>query len=94
MSNRKIISIANKVTFLRKYDNLSIRELSAELRFRMDHIADLETGAVQADLEDVIRYCDFFGVDYEGFLFDEFAEFKAAYIADNEKMMKTIGYSV
>lgn len=92
--NRKIQHIAEKVKFLRTYEGMSIGDVGEALRLPKQRIAFLENGAYKADLQDVIRYCDFFGLDYERFLFDKFPEFKAAYVADDEKMLKTIGYSV
>ena len=92
--SRSIQQMAEKVKFLRTYDGLSLKELASELRLGSMRIKDLETGVERVDLQDVIRYCDFFGLDYEGFLFDDFPAFKAAYVADAEKMLKTIGYSV
>lgn len=92
--SRRIKQMAEKVKFLRTYDGMSVGELGAELRLHKQCIAFLETGEYRVDLQDVIRYCDYFGLDYEGFLFDDFPEFKAAYVADAEKMLKAIGYSV
>lgn len=92
--NRSIQQMAEKVKFLRTYDGMSIGELGAELRLHKQRIAFLETGEYRVDLQDVIRYCDFFGLDYEGFLFDDFPTFKAAYVADDEKRSRAIGYSV
>lgn len=92
--SRSIQQMAEKVKFLRTYDGMSVGELGAELRLHKQRIAFLETGEYRVDLQDVIRYCDYFGLDYEGFLFDKFTEFKAAYVADDEKMTKAIGYSV
>lgn len=92
--SRSIQQMAEKVKFLRTYDGMSVGDLSAELRLHKQRITFLETGAYRVDLQDVIRYCDHFGLDYEGFLFDDFPKFKAAYVADSEKMLKAIGYSV
>lgn len=92
--SRSIQQMAEKVKFLRTYDGMSIGELGTELRLHKQRIAFLETGEYRVDLQDLIRYCDYFGLDYEGFLFDDFPAFQKAYVADNEKMMKTIGYSV
>lgn len=92
--NRSIRHIAEKVKFLRTYDGMSVNDVAVGLRLHKQRIAFLETGEYRADLQDVIRYCDFFGLDYEGFLFDDFTAFRAAYVADNEKMLKAIGYSV
>ncbi len=94
LKSRSIQQMAEKVKFLRTYEGMSIGDLGAELRLHKQRIAFLETGEYRVDLQDLIRYCDCFGLDYEGFLFDDFKTFQAAYVADNEKMLKAIGYSV
>ncbi|QNK86260.1 hypothetical protein H7992_13365 [Sporosarcina sp. resist] len=55
---------------------------------------NLEIDVEREDLQDDFRYYDYFGLNYEGFLFDAFPEFKAAYVADAEKMMRAIGYKI
>ncbi|MET3658362.1 helix-turn-helix domain-containing protein [Sporosarcina psychrophila] len=92
--NRRIQHIAEKVKFLRTFEGMNLKDLAAGLKMYRERIMNLEIGVERADLQDVIRYCDYFGLDYEGFLFDAFPEFKAAYIADSEKMMRAIGYKI
>ena len=94
LKSRSIQQMAEKVKFLRTHEGLTLKDMASELRLHSMRIKNLETGEYRVDLQDLIRYCDFFGLDYEGFLFDKFTEFKAAYVADNEKMLKAIGYSV
>ena len=91
-NNRSIKHIAEKVKFLRMHDDISVGEMAKELHFTKARITFLETGANRVEIQDVIRYCDFFGLDYEGFLFDDFPAFKSAYLADEAKCLKTIGY--
>lgn len=91
---RKIQHIAEKVKFLRTSEGMNLKDLAAGARLYRERIMNLEIGVERADLQDVIRYCDYFGLDYEGFLFDAFPKFKADYVADAEKMMRTIGYKI
>lgn len=90
----KIQQMAEKVKFLRLHEGLSIRDLADEMSLNNNRIAKLETGEQRVDLQDVIRYCEFFGLSYEGFLMDTFEEFKKKYLADEKKMMKAGGYNV
>lgn len=92
--SRSIRHMAEKVKFLRDYEGLTLKDMASELRLHSMRIKNLETGEYRVDLQDLIRYCDFFGLDYEGFLFDDFKTFQTAYLADAEKILKAIGYSV
>lgn len=91
---RSVIDIAKKAKFLRVQDGLDVRELAEVLKLHRERIANLEAGTNKADLQDVIRYCDYFGLDYEAFLFDGFVEFQANHLADAAKLLKAIGYNV
>lgn len=94
MITRKIKSVADKVKFLRNHEGLNVNNIAEKLKLHRDHVLSLENGTVKAELQDVIRYCDFFGLDYEKFLFDDLPKFKADYIADEKKLLKTIGYKI
>ena len=80
--NRKMQYIAEKGKFLRTYDLMNLKDLAAKLKLHRERIMNLETGVYRVDLQDVIWYCDYFGLDYQGFLSDVFPNFKAAYVAD------------
>jgi len=86
--------MAEKVKFLRMHEGLSVRDLADEMSMGNGRLAKLENGENRVDLQDVIRYCEFFGLTYEGFLMDTFEEFKKKYLADEKKRMKTAGYNV
>ncbi|WP_342511942.1 hypothetical protein MKY34_15070 [Sporosarcina sp. FSL K6-1522] len=60
-------------------------------KYRID---GLESGMIKMEIEDVIRYCDFFALTFEPFLFDNLITFKKACVADNEKILKAIRCSV
>lgn len=91
---RSIKHMAEKVKFLRVYDGLSLKELAKEIKLNSMHIEAMEKGAKHLELNDVIRYCEFFCLDYESFMFDEFPTFKNLMVDDDKKILKTIGYNV
>lgn len=90
----KVQYIGEKIKFLRMNEGMNLKDMATTLKLHSERIANLEIGVYRAELQDTIRYCDFFGLDYEFFLFADFMEFRTAYVADNEKMMKAIGYNV
>ena len=90
----EIKSIPDKIKYLRKSEGMSINDLAGVLRLPKYRIEGLESGMIKMEIEDVIRYCDFFALTFEPFLFDNFITFKKACVADNEKMLKAIRCSV
>lgn len=90
----KVQHASDKVRFLRLHEGLSIGDMAAELRLPEDRLTGLESRILKLEIQDMIRYCDFFGLEYEGFLMDSLVEFKKKYLADEHKMMKSAGYNV
>ncbi|WP_342512273.1 helix-turn-helix transcriptional regulator [Sporosarcina sp. FSL K6-1522] len=86
----EIKSMPDKISYLRKSEGMSTNDLAGVLRMPKYRIEGLESGMIKMEIEDVIRYCDYFALTYEPFLFDNFAKFKKALVADNEKLLKAI----
>lgn len=90
MVGRRVVDIYKKVQLLRKQDELTLHESARELGLDVNVMDDLEMGRRKIELNEVIRYCDYFGLDYEAFLFDQFVKFRKEYLADSQKMANTI----
>jgi len=90
ITNRSVIDIYLKVKFLRSHEGMNLKDLSEALKLHRERIMNLESGNYKADLQDVIRYCDYFGLDYESFLFDKFEKFKTDCEADAAKLSKAL----
>lgn len=72
----RLIDMPEKLKYLRKRDGVSQTELAKRVGLGRRIVAELETNKCPFTLRSVISYTDYFGLNLDEFLFDDFETFK------------------
>ena len=80
---RGLIDMPKKTRYLRERNEITQKDLAKLIKISQNQISEIENGGRPFTLKTIMSYTDYFGINIDEFLFDDFETFKN----NEEKLM-------